>query len=171
MIEKDKLPLVEWSQKYNIELVALNNYYDALVLHVGYVQQIGKEFGVPRKLLDKHDQSKFTKHEFPYYADRFHGLKHHNRRFIKALNHHYRNNEHHAQYWIDEFGVLQNMPLTYVWEMVTDWHAASLQYTGTKDISKWIREHYHNLQLSSVSRERLNDVLKELHYDIPTERL
>lgn len=171
MIEKNKLPLAEWSEKYNVELVALNSYYDALMMHVRYVQQIGKEFGVPEKLLNVHDQSKFTKYEFPHYADRFHGLKNHNRKFIKALNHHYRNNAHHAQYWIDKDGTMQTMPVVYVWEMVTDWHAASLQYNGNKDISKWLSEHYHRLQLSSVTRETLNEVLKELDYDIPTQRL
>lgn len=136
----DLLPLLTWSDKYLVDMSALTGYYDALCEHIRLVEVYGNKFGVSKRQLSKHDDSKWTKKEFPFYADRFHGKKIHNSRFISALNHHYINNMHHPECWITSAGYIYPMEREYVIEMLADWHAASYQYTGSDNIQTWLDE-------------------------------
>lgn len=153
-----KLPIAAWSITYGIHQDALVNYYDALVEHICLVHRYGKEYGISQAQLNLHDQSKWTKHEYPFYADRFWGTKEHNRKFISAMNHHYKHNMHHPEYWLKQGGEKVEMPRKFVMEMIADWKAASYQYTGSDNIQDWLNtklkiDRFHPATLDLLRKE------------------
>jgi len=102
-----------------------------------------------------HDLSKLNPKEFIPYAEWFYGYhgikleKEYNheqlnngmscisnnyleckRNFDKAWEHHYQNNHHHWDYWLDEKGVPQRMDSKYLNQMICDWEAMSLKFGG-----------------------------------------
>ena len=81
-----------------------------------------------------HDASKYSQDEFDAYRRHFHPIndeekKNSKKDFDKAWEHHYMNNKHHWNYWVDRsVGVADRMPMVYILEMMADWIAMSLKF-------------------------------------------
>lgn len=156
-------------------------FTERLKTHIRYVREAGRRLGVPEEQLAVHDDSKWSKEEFPHYAANF--IKDDmspvdaqtvSDNFAYAWLHHLHNEPHHWQHWIfpDGFtpkgssvenGVLP-MPENYVREMVADWMGASKAYTGSWDMTDWLNANLRNMKLHSQTWEILRKVLGELGY-------
>ena len=67
----------------------------------------GRQVGISWQQILKHDNSKFSLVEFRYYIEAFElGIK--KPEHATAWEHHWRNNPHHIEYWIDK-------DLTFTW--------------------------------------------------------
>jgi len=80
----------------------------------------------------KHDESKFTEEEFMPYAQKFYAWKGMDKsqeeveeEFNKAWDHHYKNNDHHPEYWVKD-NIPTNMYPSAIAEMLIDWIAMSM---------------------------------------------
>jgi hypothetical protein len=56
-----------------------------------------------------------------------------------------------------ESGILR-MPRIYVLEMVADWQGASIAYSGTDDMTSWLKTNIPKIRLHSKSREELYEI-------------
>lgn len=149
------------------------HYHNSLTGHIRYVREAGNKIGVLQKLLDIHDDSKFSIAEFPDYAMHFFGGGN-PEGFSKAWLHHIHNNPHHWQHWIYpqghtpknttvENGVVE-MPQIYALEMVADWMGASMAYTGSWDMQKWLWDNMPKITLHSKTEVYVRSVLDSLGY-------
>lgn len=88
-----------------------------------------------------------------------------NQEFDLAWLYHQKRNRHHWQYWIlpeDDGGVkVLDMPWGYVLEMMCDWQGASLAQNHGIDIRPWYRKNKDKMQLSDLTRKRVETLLKE----------
>ncbi len=118
-----------------------------------------------RSVLDDHDQSKYSDEEFDAYRARFHKTtkeqeKYDNdlayketvdNNFQKAWEHHYKNNNHHPQWWrwVDlennrykpretERSEALEMTLVAIFHMLCDWQAMSIKFNSK--LSDWYRD-------------------------------
>ena len=82
----------------------------------------------------KHDDSKYLKEEFDGYRQYFYpcsGEEKNEKLFNDAWKHHYKNNDHHPEYWVDEVtGDIKDMPVECIAEMLLDWEAMSMKFGG-----------------------------------------
>ncbi|MCF8002324.1 MAG: DUF5662 family protein [Halanaerobiales bacterium] len=79
-----------------------------------------------------HDISKFSGSEFWAYAAYFYKDKEkYKHQFEMAWRHHYFNNKHHWQHWIDREGKPIEIPDQYIEQMIIDWEAMGLKFGGT----------------------------------------
>lgn len=158
----------DWSARHNVTREILYKHLETLQKHIAYVQEAGAKIGVPMYQLAVHDASKFTDEEFPSYAKHFHGGGDPDG-FARAWLHHMNFNPHHWQHWIfpDGFtpkgssvenGVVE-MPQRYALEMVADWMGASMAYTGSWDMTKWLWENMPRIRVHSNTADYLRGVL------------
>lgn len=126
-------------------------YLAYVMRHKFYVFKFGRHYGVPLWRLVIHDLSKFSRAEWPAYAEWFYGgldertswrdvgqaiktfgpggiihsMAYHQRKmeFEIAWKHHYENNKHHWELYNVGTAPLK-MPETYAREMVADWCGA-----------------------------------------------
>lgn len=88
--------------------------------------------------IESHDASKYDEEEFNAYRRHFHPTKAEEAEedqqtqrdeFEAAWEHHYTNNPHHPQYWVNkETGVPTDMSLRAIIEMICDWNAMSYKF-------------------------------------------
>lgn len=153
----------------------LQKHYDSLVLHIQAVQAAGWAIKVPESQLWRHDLSKFSYEEFGPYAMHFHGGGAPNL-FSGAWLHHIHHNPHHWEHWIfpngfaikgsqSEGGVMP-MPENYIFEMVADWMGASYTYTGSWDLSGWLKGNIKKITLHTQTASKLRGILGGLGYDL-----
>ena len=118
----------------------------------------GRKLGVSWKRILKHDNSKFHPIEFMQYVGRFELGTNEPQKWAKAWRHHWKNNDHHIEYWEDKDLTFTLSPNTKngdivnevrlgggtkkswkgpVWmsdgavrEMIADWIAGSFAYSG-----------------------------------------
>ena len=157
-----------------------NEYTERLRQHIAYVREAGQRIGVEPALLDVHDFSKWGPEEFPAYAKYFCSkqdvspvdAEFVSGAFARAWLHHIHHNPHHWQHWIfpDNFspensdvekGVVE-MPARYAKEMISDWMGASRIYTGSWDITDWLRANMGKIRVHSRTAKYLRDVLSGL---------
>jgi len=166
-------------QRVLLELLGVHEeawvcYHNALTGHIRYVREAGEKIGVLKKLLEIHDQSKFSISEFPDYALHFFGGGN-PEGFSEAWLHHIHNNPHHWQHWIYPQGYTPNnttveaggvvyMPQHYALEMVADWMGASMAYTGSWDMQKWLWDNMPKITLHSKTAIYVRSVLDTLGY-------
>ena len=79
-------------------------------------------------LIEIHDESKYSDEEFDAYRRHFHSIDDKEKEeseedFKLAWKHHYENNPHHPEYWINKDGEVRNMEMIYIVEMACDWIA------------------------------------------------
>ena len=152
----------------------MNEYLDGLMAHVRYVQEAGKKLGVIEEQLLFHDQSKFSRVEFPAAVERFKAGDPNPNRYAAAWLNHVHQNAHHWQHWLFpdgfsprgssvEAGVMA-MPEIYVREMVADWMGSSMAYTGSWDMTKWLVENMGRIRLHSRTAVMVRGLLIELGY-------
>lgn len=163
----------EITERTLIKEEIIEQYLDSLIAHIRYVQEAGSDIGVSPNQLLRHDQSKFTDSEFPFYAKHFFGGGEPDG-FAYAWLHHMNYNPHHWQHWIfpDNFtpkgsdvenGVVE-MPEVYALEMIADWMGASKAYTGSWDMADWLHNHMPRIRVHSKTAEFLRSNLDFLGY-------
>lgn len=168
-----KLNLEAISIEWHVPLEALRKYEESLEAHILYVKQAGRRLGVDAHQLEIHDQSKYSMEEFPFYAMHFHGPGDPNG-FARAWLHHMNHNPHHWQHWIfpDGFtpkgsnvenGVVE-MPQCYALEMIADWYGASMAYTGSWDMSEWLKKNMPRIRVHSATAAYLRSILAADEY-------
>lgn len=129
-----------------------------------------------------HDLSKFSSKEFIPYAEWFYGYngvkleKEYNheqlnnclscisrnyleckKNFNKAWEHHYKNNHHHWDHWLDEKGVPQRIHGKYLEQMIADWEGMSLKFGGTAQ--EYYLKNYCKIKLDRDTRMELEMML------------
>lgn len=148
-------------------------YHTSLMKHIAAVQEAGDKLGLSKMQLAVHDASKFTRAEFNAYAMHFHGGGA-PKLFAKAWLHHIHNNPHHWQYWMFADGFspkesdveagLVEMPENYALEMIADWIGASVAYTGSDDMTMWLKSNMPKIWLHSRTAVFVRKTLVELGY-------
>lgn len=168
-----QLNLEQISIEWYVPIHALRKYEESLEAHIFYVQQAGRRLGVSEHQLEIHDQSKYSMDEFPFYAMHFHGPGDPDG-FARAWLHHMNHNPHHWQHWIfpDGFtpkgskvenGVVE-MPQNYALEMIADWYGASMAYTKSWDMTKWLDENMPRIRLHSKTASYIRRILEAEGY-------
>lgn len=182
-------PADYYASKFSLPEPVAEAFLESLETHIRYVIEAGLMLGLSDLHLMRHDESKFGREEFAQYAINFHGGKsgldvaHEAGKasddFAGAWLHHIHHNPHHWQHWIfpDSFtpkgssveaGMLL-MPELYVREMVADWLGASRAYTGSWDMTEWLRKNLPRVRLHSQSWMILKDILREDYGNILDE--
>lgn len=102
------------------------------------------------KNIDNHDASKFGDSEFDGYRAYYYPTRREldgdekykadlEERYQECWKHHYKTNEHHPMYWVDEeTNTPRDMSLKAIIEMICDWEAMSLKFNS--DTIKWYEE-------------------------------
>ena len=132
---------------------------------------------VLNKLVNKHDESKYTEEEFDAYRRHFYPTKLEleededqqraaDKAYEEAWEHHYRNNDHHPEYWkyFNDKGekvdtpnaVGVPMPLVSIMHMFCDWYAMDAFHNAANH-ADWFRS-----DASKKERACLNPETKEL---------
>jgi hypothetical protein len=142
--------------------------------------------GIPFWRLLVHDYTKFSKAEWSPYVDRFfrgnsgkEDKTYDPDSFKEAWKHHWQNNPHHWEYWVNHLGArsiydnthtqfeeAQIMPVTYVREMVADWIGAGRAITGKWGIEGWYNNTKGKQNLHYLTRQLVEDILKEVNYGV-----
>jgi hypothetical protein len=97
--------------------------------------------------IPKHDRSKWSDQEFPYYRIHFYptfqeknASKEDKKKFDEdyenAWIHHRYNNPHHPGYWYNDEDEPVNMPVSTIIEMICDWMSMS-DYFGSSTVDWW----------------------------------
>ena len=124
-----------------------------VIKHKYYVIRAGRTLGCDWIQLILHDMSKFSKAEWTPYVNRFYRGIENKSQFYKALMHHYENNPHHWNFWIDDaMGTANDMPMYFIREMVADWMGASRVKTGSYDIVDWYESNRSRINLHPITR-------------------
>lgn len=109
----------------------------------------------------KHDDSKYSSEEFEAYRQYFYPCSN-EKPDEEILNigwkHHYKNNDHHPEYWVNEVtGDIADMPPECIAEMLLDWEAMSMKFNdNTYDY--YMREK-DNKPLSENTRKIVEDLI------------
>ena len=118
-------------------------------------------FGDLRVLINEHDNSKWSKEEFDGYRQYYYPCSDEtpNKDIMnKAWEHHYKNNPHHPEYWVDEnTGDIKDMDPLYITEMLLDWEAMSMKFNNNT-YDYYIKER-DNKPFSENTRKILNDII------------
>lgn len=108
------------------------------IAYMHYSEQLCRALNISNKDLfinvSKHDQSKYSEEEFDAYRQYFHTCSNEKKDkelFDKAWVHHYINNPHHPEYWVDMHGYVRDMKPIYIAEMLLDWEAMSMKFGGS----------------------------------------
>jgi len=145
----------EWVDKYD----------DSLARHLMYYREAAYRVGVDPSLIAIHDESKNSIDEYPYYVRKFGGGIDEPGFELAWLNHIHQN-PHHPEHWImpGEPNTVLEMPEEYVREMVADWMGSSKAYTGSFDMTEWLKDNLSKKVLHKNSFSYLVKVLVELGY-------
>lgn len=113
----------------------MNHFYNFLQTTIHKFWVLAYLFRVCYCLIKRglvHDMSKYSKYEAPFFASNIFKLKHATygspeyakilSEITPALEHHYKTNSHHPQYWPN--GISDMSPLDEI-EMLVDWRAAT----------------------------------------------
>ena len=121
--------------------------------------------------VEHHDESKYSKDEYPAYDAYFYGgNKSYDvvQEFNVAWLKHIHNNPHHWQYWVlyndDPLEGMRalDMPLVYIYEMIADWWSFSWRSGNLTEIFKWYEEHSGYIMLSTRTRLIVEDILEAM---------
>lgn len=134
-----------------------------------------------QKLIDKHDDSKFTKEEYSQYDKYFYGKEKTDKiksDFDYAWLSHQKKNPHHYQYWIlnkDDGEVKAlDMPYEYIIEMICDWLSFSIKSKDFSELGKFYKTLKGSPNISKNTKktiEELVDKIKVLNYEEEVEQL
>jgi len=150
-------------------------YLYMTIKHKYFVFVIGLKLDVSIWRLLKHDISKLSYKELPYYGRQFFGDKSQPDEFIKAWIHHQNHNDHHHEYWVPQTGhnrcdppypdnIPVEMPKECVREMVADWLEASRAYEGKwPDLHnwKWYNENFDKIRVHPKTKNLIIQLLQE----------
>lgn len=134
-------------------MIADLKYFWYLVKHKWFVYRAGRRMGCDHIQLILHDLTKFSRDEWTPYVNRFFRGKDDKRNFYRALMHHYENNPHHWNFWLDPITNKPNdMPTYFIREMIADWMGASRVKTGSYDICGWYKSNQTKMKLHPITR-------------------
>lgn len=135
-----------------------------ILKHKYHIYKGGREIGVPRWQLLKHDLSKLSPTEWGPYKRYFFGKKRgdpaHKKEWRHAVEHsHYKKNPHHPQYWSR-----RKMPMKYKLEMMADWYSSGrTQKTHRfKSFRSWWKKNRSNPDIDAATRSEVDRRLKGL---------
>jgi len=98
-----------------------------------------------------HDLSKFSGSEFLPYAKYFYKDKEkYKYDFEMAWRHHYYNNPHHWQHWLDENDKPTNIPHKHIEEMIADWEGMALKFGDSAQ--NYYLSNYKKIKLTDTTR-------------------
>lgn len=115
-----------------------------------------------------HDQSKTEPDEYDAYDAYFYGG---NRSYqvVQDFNYawllHIHRNPHHWQYWMlqnddpELGGIVLDMPMNYIIEMICDWWSFSWAKGDLTEIFKWYEERKNYIKLSEMTRGEVESIL------------
>lgn len=179
MLYPEHYPTLEFLRQRNRDIdtipeEAVDAYYESLTKHIAAVQDVGNQLGLSEWQLERHDLSKFSHAEFNGYALHFHGGGA-PAKFARAWLNHIHSNPHHWQFYIfpDGFKLqdadLENstleMPENYALEMLADWSGASFAYTGSFDMTDWLKKNIPRISVHSKTADFLRSALHRMGYD------
>lgn len=117
--------------------------------------------------IELHDESKYMDAEFEPYRIRFYPteeetealqnadiFQQQEENFVAAWTHHFKNNPHHPEYWIQEDGTSRDMDLRYIIEMLCDWLSFG------DDIRVWYQNKGQSVKKAMSTRTR--EITEEL---------
>jgi len=146
-------------------------YLGYLLKHKYHVWCQGRKLGLARWRMLIHDWSKFSPSEYGPWSRR-----HANGRggvmdmrkdpdeFHRAWVHHREHSPHHWEHWLrtDAEGRERpdDIPETYIREMVADWRGASLARNRGLDVRPWYLEHRDQMKLSPKTRARVEELIE-----------
>lgn len=112
-----------------------------------------------------HDTSKFSEEEFEPYRKNFFPVsdkeKENNKGdFDMAWEHHYKNNPHHWNYWVDENGVAKEIDEINIIHMICDWMAMGMQFNNTA--AEYYFKNKNKINLHPVTREKVEYILSRM---------
>lgn len=149
-------------------MLANIKYFWYLMRHKFFVYIAGRRLGCGRFQLLIHDASKFSKAEWTPYVNRFYRKIEDKSEFGRALFHHYEQNPHHPDFWVDNItGFVMPIPLYFVREMVADWMGAGRAKTGKWDIVEWYSKHQNKMKLHPITRTVVESLIPgwDEHYN------
>ena len=122
--------------------------------------------------VDSHDSSKYMDNEFDAYRAKYYPTENESKgdsnyialvddRYQDAWKHHYTNNRHHPEYWVDsETGAPRDMELDAIIEMISDWEACSTMFgTNTAEWYKTQASHDEQKAMTQHTRDIVEDLL------------
>lgn len=117
--------------------------------------------------ISNHDRDKYSYSIYPAYANHYEDPEHfpkNSHEYRCAWNEHQKHNPHHWQYWVllcdieDEKQVALEMDILSVFEMMCDWHAASINH-GTGTGYDWYMSQKDNMILHPKTRELIEQYI------------
>lgn len=151
-------------------------YFIYICKHKWFVFLAGLRVGgIPLWRLIIHDYSKFSKAEWGPYVNRFFsgnaGVEDKELdplEFKEAWRHHWQNNPHHWEYWVNNHfgdnGEPEVMPVKFAREMVADWLGAGRAITGSWDLTGWYNKTKDKQKLHPLTRKYVEDLLDKMNY-------
>lgn len=121
------------------------------------------EYDILRRHVSRHDISKYGTDEFNGYRQYFYakeGEEKNKALFDKAWQHHYTNNPHHWEYYLEMPGHADEMPKLNVAEMLLDWIAMSMKFKNSP--ITWYNQNKDRMILHKKTRDNVEQVLSVL---------
>lgn len=159
----------QWIELYNLTREDVETYTSRLLFHIQCVQEAALYIvgTVPLEQVARHDLSKWDEAQFPHYARKFVGDGGSDG-WIGAWRDHLFREWHHWQAWMIPNSPWSStpiyMPRNWSDEMVADWLGAGKSYTGSWDMTEWLKGNIGRITLHPKTIERVNDVLINLGY-------
>ena len=122
-----------------------------------------------REKIKNHDASKYSDEEFEAYRAKFYPVDRENQDYVdenfeEAMKHHYANNDHHPEHWIDENGNPTDMPLICILELICDWEAMSKVGDSSADFWKKTKETRWKNIMTAKTIDTIDKLMKVLYY-------
>ena len=159
---------------YNDYFVPLLNNETSIVSEVVSKEELLEAIRNVSNKIEEHDASKYFDEEFDGYRAHFHPTnleksmndeyqKWVKEEFDKCWKHHYENNCHHVQFWVNfDTGEITDMTLPAIVEMLCDWIAMSMHFkSSTRDWYENDAEKEKNYMTSNTK-----DIVEDILYNI-----
>lgn len=148
----------EYTKYINEHIMNIHNAY------VIYKDILCEKLNISPSLLlsniNKHDQSKYSDEEFNAYRNYFYPCNDEikdEKMFNNAWEHHYKENPHHEDYWIDDSGIPKDMPKIYIAEMLLDW--AAMAITFDDNVYEYYTKERDNKTFSDNTKKIIDSVI------------
>lgn len=160
-------------EAFNIYIKARNNVILESLIGLYTEDEILDAINACEKEVAHHDDSKFSDEEFEGYRKKWYPASEEKKKeneeaieeeYRDAWEHHYLNNSHHPDYWLDAKGVPQDMDLKSILHMICDWEGMSIKFRS--DTLKWYRTKAINdeqKKMSDHTKKVVEKILIALH--------
>lgn len=147
---------------------------DELVLKSISKEELFTAIEDAKENIENHDASKYEdiefypyrKHYYPTATEKSFGdeyAQESEQMYEEAWKHHYENNPHHQEYWLDkETGLPKDMEYRYIIEMICDWIAMGMYFQS--DTLEWYKKEADEERTNMTAKTKL--IVEELLMDI-----